>query len=230
MSRPSCQSQRHLTISAFRRVSPNSGHRSGARRATQPRHGARIARAQPPPRSKGSTDRGNAATPGLARFSCSFYALDMASPPMPPPASNGQRSLPARSHELTGFCLGWTASPRCRRDRMFAVTELAESYGRQHTIAGVLHRMRCSGGCGGRAAAAWLVTGPVLNNRVRPRHPRRGHPPLELNQDLKRQTAPVPPVQPPNQMPSWQRAHSGDHERSIRPTACLPRPSNAAPC
>ena len=78
MSRPSCQSQRHLTISAFRRVSPNSGHRSGARRATQPRHGARSARAQPPPRSKGSTDRGNAATPGLARFSCSFYALDMA--------------------------------------------------------------------------------------------------------------------------------------------------------
>ena len=53
---------------------------------------------------------------------------------------------------------------------MFAVTELAEFYGRQHTVAGVLCRMRCSGGYGGRAAAAWLVmTGPGLKNRVRPR-------------------------------------------------------------
>jgi hypothetical protein len=33
----------------------------------------------------------------------------------------------------------------------------------------VLRRMRCLGSCGGRAGAAWLVTGPVLNTRVRPR-------------------------------------------------------------
>ena len=33
----------------------------------------------------------------------------------------------------------------------------------------MLRRMRCSGGCGGRVVAAWLVTGPVMNMRVRPR-------------------------------------------------------------
>ena len=33
----------------------------------------------------------------------------------------------------------------------------------------VLRRMRCSGACGGRVGAAWLVTGPILNARVRPR-------------------------------------------------------------
>jgi hypothetical protein len=33
----------------------------------------------------------------------------------------------------------------------------------------VLRRMRCSAGCGGRVVAAWLVTGPVMNMRVRPR-------------------------------------------------------------
>jgi len=32
-----------------------------------------------------------------------------------------------------------------------------------------LRRMRCSGGCGGRVRAAWLVTGPILSARVRPR-------------------------------------------------------------
>ena len=52
---------------------------------------------------------------------------------------------------------------------MFAVTELAEFYGRQRAVAEVLRRMRCSDGCGGRVAAAWLVTGPILNARVRPR-------------------------------------------------------------
>ena len=67
--------------------------------------------------------------------------------------------------ELTGFCL----NPECRRDRMFAVTELAEFYGRRRTVSEVLRRMRCSDGCGGRVAAAWLVTGPTLDTRVRPR-------------------------------------------------------------
>jgi hypothetical protein len=32
----------------------------------------------------------------------------------------------------------------------------------------MLHRMRCSGACAGRVGAAWLVTGPILNARVRP--------------------------------------------------------------
>ena len=33
----------------------------------------------------------------------------------------------------------------------------------------LLRRMRCSGGSGARAEAVWLVTGPVLSTRVRPR-------------------------------------------------------------
>jgi hypothetical protein len=36
-------------------------------------------------------------------------------------------------------------------------------------VGEVVRRMRCAGGCGGRVGAAWLVTGPVLNTRVRPR-------------------------------------------------------------
>jgi hypothetical protein len=74
-------------------------------------------------------------------------------------STRGQRAATRAS--LAVDCV----TPECR---MLAVTELAEFCGRQHTIAGVLHRMRCGGGCGGRAAAAWLVTG-ILNNRVRPR-------------------------------------------------------------
>jgi hypothetical protein len=84
----------------------------------------------------------------------------------------GQRVaiLASPLHELTGFCLAVDClHPVCRRDRMFAVTELAEFYGRQRTVAEVLRRMRCSDGCGGRVAAAWLVTGPILNTRVGPR-------------------------------------------------------------
>jgi hypothetical protein len=52
---------------------------------------------------------------------------------------------------------------------MFAVSELASFYGRDRTVGEVLRRMRCSGGCGGRVVAAWLVTGPVMNMPVRPR-------------------------------------------------------------
>ena len=52
---------------------------------------------------------------------------------------------------------------------MFAVSELASFYGRDRTIGDVLRRMRCSGGCGGRVVAAWLVTGPVMNMRLTPR-------------------------------------------------------------
>jgi hypothetical protein len=46
----------------------------------------------------------------------------------------------------------WTAilasTLRCPARSMFAVTELVEFYGRQHSVAEVLHRMRCSDGCG----------------------------------------------------------------------------------
>jgi hypothetical protein len=40
--------------------------------------------------------------------------------------------------------------------------------GRRRTVAEVLRRMRCSDGCGGRVTAAWLVTRPILDTRVRP--------------------------------------------------------------
>jgi hypothetical protein len=42
-------------------------------------------------------------------------------------------------------------------------------YGRDSTVGQVLRRMRCSGACGGRVGAAWLVTGPILSARARPR-------------------------------------------------------------
>jgi hypothetical protein len=80
--------------------------------------------------------------------------------------------LPSASplHELTGFCLAVDClAPGCGRERTYAVAELASFYGRERTVGEVLRRMRCSGGCGGRVGAAWLITGPVLNMRVRPR-------------------------------------------------------------
>jgi hypothetical protein len=46
---------------------------------------------------------------------------------------------------------------------------MATFYGGGQTAGDVPRRMRCSGACGGRVGAAWLVTGPVLNGRVRPR-------------------------------------------------------------
>ena len=45
-----------------------------------------------------------------------------------------------------------------------AIQRLARTHGGQ-----VLRRMRCFGACGGRVGAAWLVTAPILNTRVRPR-------------------------------------------------------------
>jgi hypothetical protein len=87
-------------------------------------------------------------------------------------SARGQRIaiVASQLHELTGFypavdCL----APRCKGERTFAIAELASFYGRQSTVGEVLRRMRCSGDCGGRVEAAWLVTGPILNARVRPR-------------------------------------------------------------
>ena len=77
-------------------------------------------------------------------------------------SARGQRVaiLASPLHELTGFCLAVEA-PGCGEERSFAVSELASFYGRDRTVRDVLRRMRCSGGCGGRVGAAWLVTGPV---------------------------------------------------------------------
>ena len=87
-------------------------------------------------------------------------------------SARGQRAaiLSSPLHELTGFHLAVDClSPGCGGERTFAVAELVRHYRRDTTIGGLLRRMRCSGGCGGRVGAAWLVTGPILSVRERPR-------------------------------------------------------------
>jgi len=99
---------------------------------------------------------------------CSLYVPSMAAANASPRA---QRSAILQSplRELTGFYLAVDClAPGCGGERRFAVAELADFY-RGRTVGDVLRLMRCSGGCGGRAEAAWLETGPILNARVRPR-------------------------------------------------------------
>jgi hypothetical protein len=85
-------------------------------------------------------------------------------------SARGQRVaiLASPLHELTGFYLAVDClAPGCNGERTFAIAELARFYGRNCTVGEVLRRMRCSRACGGRAGAAWLETGPILNARVR---------------------------------------------------------------
>ena len=83
---------------------------------------------------------------------------------MPPP-----RSSPAR-YELTALYLPVDClASRCKGKRTFAIAALASFYERHRKVGEVLRRMGCSGDCGGRVEPAWLLTGPVLNARVRPR-------------------------------------------------------------
>jgi hypothetical protein len=93
-------------------------------------------------------------------------------------SARGQRVaiLASPLHGLTGFLLAVDClTPGCNGERSFAVAELASFYGQDCTVGQVLRRMRCSGACGGRVGAAWLLTGPILNARVRRRRvPRRG--------------------------------------------------------
>jgi hypothetical protein len=87
-------------------------------------------------------------------------------------SARGQRAAIVASPlaELGGFCLAVDClAPGCSGERTYTTESLAAFYGDGTTVGDVLRRMRCSGGCGGRVAAAWLVTGPVLNARVRPR-------------------------------------------------------------
>ena len=84
-------------------------------------------------------------------------------------SARGQRAaiLASPLHELAGFYLAVDClAPRCNGERTFAVAELASFYGRDSTVGQVLRRMRVL------AASAWaprgLVTGPILNARVRP--------------------------------------------------------------
>ena len=87
-------------------------------------------------------------------------------------SARGQRAaiFASKLSELSGFCLVVDClTPGCGGERTFAMSDLAGFYGAGRTVGDVLRRMRCSGGCGARPGAAWLVTGPVLNTRVRPR-------------------------------------------------------------
>ena len=56
----------------------------------------------------------------------------------------------------------------CRGERVCSITALAACYAAKQTVSGVLRHMRCTG-CGKPVGAAWLVTGPMLNEQVRPR-------------------------------------------------------------
>ena len=103
--------------------------------------------------------------PRCSRYVLSIMAAANAS-------ARGQRAAIIASplRELTGFNLAVDClSPGCARERTFAVADLATFYGGSRSVGEVLRRMRCSGACGGRVGAAWLVTGPALNARVRPR-------------------------------------------------------------
>ena len=86
-------------------------------------------------------------------------------------SARGQRAaiLDSPLTELSGFYLAVDCqSGGCGGERTFAVSDLANLY-KGRTVSETLRRMRCSGGCGGRVGAAWLMTGPVLNQRMRPR-------------------------------------------------------------
>lgn len=85
-------------------------------------------------------------------------------------SARGQRTaiLSSPLHQLMGSCLAVDClTPGCG-ERSYSITALAACYGAKQTVSGVLRLMRCAG-CGKPVGAAWLVTGPMLNERVRPR-------------------------------------------------------------
>ena len=137
-------------------------------------------------------------------------------------SARGQRAaiLASLLHELTGFyhavdCL----ASGCGGERTFALAELASFYGRDRTVGEVLRRMQCSGACGGRVGAAWLVTGPVLNMRVRPRR-------VALLGPEARSSDPTHPLGP-RTAHAWRlRTTAFSVAPSNRPSGCLvPSPS-----
>jgi hypothetical protein len=88
---------------------------------------------------------------------------------MPPPAASEPPSSPSPLHELGGFLAVDYPGPKCRGERSVAIAELASCYGKDSTVGQALRRMRCSGSCVRPVAAAWLMRGPILKARVRPR-------------------------------------------------------------
>jgi hypothetical protein len=72
--------------------------------------------------------------------------------------------------ELSGFvlasnCLG----PARRGEPAFLIDELARFYGAKMTVGQTLRRMRCQNCLQRPPRAAWLLTGPMLNKRVKAR-------------------------------------------------------------
>src|SRR5579859_3058267 len=87
-------------------------------------------------------------------------------------SARGQRVaiLASPLGELTGFSLVVNCGrPGCGGERTYTVAALAACYGAGMTVGEALCRMRYGRGCGGRGAVAWLATGAVLNQRIRPR-------------------------------------------------------------
>jgi hypothetical protein len=87
-------------------------------------------------------------------------------------SARGQRHaiLASPLRERTGFYLAvFCRGAQCGGERSYAITALGACYGERVTVADVLRQMRCARGCGDRPQAAWLVTGAVLNERIRRR-------------------------------------------------------------
>ena len=87
-------------------------------------------------------------------------------------SARGQRHaiLASPRTELTGFALVVDCGGAgCGGDRLYAIAALVACYRPGMTVGEVLRQMRCAHACGGRPLAAWLVTGPTLSQRVRPR-------------------------------------------------------------
>jgi hypothetical protein len=87
-------------------------------------------------------------------------------------SARGQRHaiLASPLRELTGFVLVVDCrGAKCGGERSYALTALAACYAPGMTVGEALRQMRCARSCGGRPQAAWLATGPTLNERVRPR-------------------------------------------------------------
>ena len=86
------------------------------------------------------------------------------------PRKQREAVLASTLGELIGFVLAVDClTAGCRRERAYAVHELAGVHGRGMTVTQAIRRMRCAE-CGEKPPrAAWLLTGPDLSRRIRPR-------------------------------------------------------------
>jgi hypothetical protein len=82
------------------------------------------------------------------------------------PRAQRHAIMSSKLGELDGFEIHMDCqSPGCRRERAYAIAELARFYGPKVTIAQAIHRMRCQQ-CGRKPPrAAWIVTGAGMKVR-----------------------------------------------------------------